>query len=305
MDSLKTIKYSIVIPHKNSFNKLLKLLETIPNSESYQVVIVDDNSNEIEKSKIINYSFNSNCKLIYNSISEGAGKARNIALDHTLGKWLVFADSDDLFSENIDKLLNFYYEADEDIIYFGTSSVYSGTNKLAYRHERYMKLVNDYVDDKSNYDDLKYFFTPPWSKMIRRDMVLKYKLYFEEIIASNDMLFSLKSAFFADKINANTEILYIISVSAGTLTSNFSKDYFLSKFYATLRANQFLASINKSKFQQSVLYFIAKSYHFGFLFFLKIFFTLIKNRSNLFIGLEKIFFLKKVLNEREHKNFKI
>jgi glycosyltransferase involved in cell wall biosynthesis len=305
MDSLITIKYSIVIPHKNSFGKLLKLLETIPDSESYQIIIVDDNSNEIEKLRIINYSYKSNCKIIFNSISEGAGKARNIALDFAVGKWVIFADADDLFSEQLNTLLNSYYEADEDIIYFGTSSVFSGTNKLAYRHVRYMKLVNDYVQDNGKQDYLKYFFTPPWGKMIRRDLIVNHKLYFEEIVASNDMMFSLKSAFFAHSINANSEVLYIITVSSGTLTSNFSKEYLLAKFNATLRANEFLDSINKVRFQQSILYFLAKSYHFGGIFFLKTLYTIIKNRSNLFIGFEKIFSLKKVLIEREHRNFKI
>lgn len=299
------IKYSIIIPHKNSFNKLLILLETIPKSGSFQIIIVDDNSNENEKNKLINYCFHDNCTIVYNPISEGAGKARNIALNIALGKWIVFADADDLFSENINSLLDTYFNVEDDIIYFGTSSVYSGTKKLAYRHERYMNLVNDYIHDYNKCDSLKYFFTPPWSKMVKRDLIEKHQIYFEEIIASNDMLFSLKCAYFARSISANCEVLYIITVSPGSLTSNFSKEYFWVKFNATLRANQFLVSISKFKFQQSVLYFLAKSCQFGFVFFIKVLNKIIENRSNLFIGLEKLINLNKVLVEREHKNFKL
>ncbi|WP_051929329.1 glycosyltransferase family 2 protein [Flavobacterium sp. 83] len=299
------IKYSIVVPHKNSFDLLLKLLKSIPEQSDFEVIIVDDNSNYSEKEKINSHSFNDNVIVIFNSDSGGAGKARNLALERASGKWVIFADADDYFSENMEILLDDYFEAKEDIIYFGTSSVFADTNQIASRHVRYMNLVSDYLKNINDEDALRYYFTPPWGKMIRRELIESNNIRFEEILASNDIYFSLKSAFHAKSITATLEILYIITVSHGSLTNSFSKSHFDARFNAALRANKFLCIINKKKYQQSVLYFLAKSYKLGMKYVLYVLLELIKHRSNLFIGLDKVLKYKKVLNERENAKYLI
>ncbi len=295
------VKYTIIIPHKDSFDLLLKLLKSIPASDSYQVIIVDDNSEFQEKEKLKNNVFNKNVKILYNNNSEGAGKARNIGLKEAKGKWVLFADADDFFSENIETLLEKHFESSSDIIYFGTTSNYIDNGKIAYRHERYMKLVNDFIKDKSKEDALKYFYTPPWSKMIRRKVIEENNIKFDEIITSNDIYFSLKSAFFAKSISASKGVLYNITMTHGSLTNSISLNHFDTRLNAALRANKFLCSINKRKYQQSVLYFLAKSYMFGIKYVITVCAKLLKNRSNLFIGMNKIFKIKKVLNQRENK----
>jgi hypothetical protein len=162
-----------------------------------------------------------------------------------------------------------------------------------------MNLIND----NSKEDALKYFYTPPWSKMIRTEVVNKNNIRFEEIIASNDIYFSLKLAYHANAISVSDKILYIITVSPGSLTNSFSYRHFDAKFNAALRANKFLCSINKKRYQQSILYFLAKSYNFGIMYSLTVIYKLIKNRSNIFIGMEKSFSYKKVLNQRENRKY--
>jgi len=297
---MKEIKYSIIIPHKNSFELLLRLLQTIPKHRDFEVIIVDDNSDFHEKKKLKSHSFNENVVLIFNEKSEGAGKARNMALKKVFGKWIIFADADDFFTNKLSSLLEEYYDASQDIIYFGTNSIFSDTGLQANRHERYMNLVCKYVEDNKKEDELKYFYTPPWSKMIRTEIVIKNNICFEEIIASNDMYFSLKSAYHADTITASDKILYIITVTQGSLTNSFSRTHFDAKLNACIRANTFLCSINKKKYQQSILYFLAKSYKFGVKYMFSVIYKLFRNRSNLFIGLKKIINYKKVLNQREN-----
>lgn len=296
-------KYSIIIPHKDSFDLLLKLLKSIPICDSYQVIIVDDNSGSQEKQKLRNYLFNKNVKIIYNNNSEGAGKARNIGLKEAKGKWMIFADADDFFTDKLNSLLEEHYNSSQDIIYFGTNSIFNDTELEANRHERYMSLVSEYIKNNKNEDSLRYYYTPPWGKMIRTEIVIKNNIHFEEIIASNDIHFSLKLAYHANAITASDEVLYIITVSPGSLTNSFSYNHFDAKFNACIRANTFLCSINKKKYQQSVLYFLAKSYKFGVKYMFYVIYKLIRNRSNLFIGFKKIINYKKVLNQRENKKY--
>tara|TARA_B110001450_G_C17664172_1_gene498721 strand:- start:3466 stop:4383 length:918 start_codon:yes stop_codon:yes gene_type:complete len=300
---MNEIRYSIIIPHKNSFGLLLRLLQTIPDRKVFEVIIVDDNSNSQEKSKFQKHSFNENVILIFNKRSEGAGKARNIALKRVSGKWIIFADADDFFTDKLNFLLEEHYNSPQDIIYFGTNSIFNDTEFEANRHERYMSLVSEYIKNNKNEDSLRYFYTPPWGKMIRTEIVIKNNIHFEEIIASNDIHFSLKLAYHAKSITASHEVLYIITVSPGSLTNSFSYNHFDAKFNAALRANKFLCSINKKKHQQSILYFLAKSYKFGIEYLLVVIYRLIKNRSNIFIGFEKVINYKKVLNQRENMKY--
>jgi glycosyltransferase involved in cell wall biosynthesis len=278
---------------------------SIPERADFEVFIVDDNSDSSEKAKIKDHFFNDNVIVIFNSDSGGAGKARNLALERASGKWVIFADADDFFSENMEGLLGDYFEAKEDIVYFGTSSIFLDTNQKAMRHERYMNLVHDFLRDSDNEDALRYYFTPPWSKMIRRELIEINNIRFEEILASNDMYFSLKSAYHARSITANSEILYIITLSHGSLTNSFSKKHFDAKFNAALRVNKYLCGINKKRYQQSILYFLVKSYKLGIKYTVYVIFQLMKYRSNIFIGLDKIFNYKKVMNERENAKYLI
>jgi glycosyltransferase involved in cell wall biosynthesis len=299
-------KYSVIVPHKNSFLLLTRLLDSIPDSPDFQIIIIDDNSNITEKSYLQNHRFNENVTVIYNSESGGAGKARNIALKHAKGKWLLFADSDDFFCENMHSLIEAYYNTDADIVYFGTNSVYNNDlTSAAFRHQRYLKLVTDYVEEanQDHEDAMRYYFNPPWGKLIRRKLVEENRLKFEEILASNDIYFSITTGFHAKKVAATTDVLYTITVTEGSVSNSFSQEHFDARFRAVLKANDFLRSIGKSKYQKSVLYYIGRAHAFGLKYVVYVLQSIIKHRSNLLIGMEKIVGYKTMLSRRENPSF--
>ena len=92
--------------------------------------------------------------------------------------------------------------------------------------------------------------------------------------------------------------LTFITESKNSLSATFSKYHFNSKFNAALQANQFLCSINQTKYQQSILYFLGRSYKFGLNYLIYVIKQLIKYRSNIFIGSRNIFNYKEVLRRR-------
>ncbi len=299
------IKYSIIIPHKNSSGLLLKLLSTIPDDDSYQVIIVDDNSNQEHVAALKEHKFCNNVEIHFNPQGGGAGKARNIALSKAKGKWLLFSDADDYFTPSLNEQLEKYYNSDKDIIYFGCTSKYIDTGETAYRHERLMVLVDGYLANPcpESEDMLKYHHTGPVCKLIRKEIVDTYKLKFDEVIASNDVFFAVNAAYRAKSIDATSEPIYVITVSKGSLMNTFSKEVFTARFEVALRVNDFLCSIKKNKHQLSVLYYIAKSRVFGFKYVLYVLKRIIQHRSNLTIGFSKIFQIKKVLETRENKKY--
>lgn len=296
------INFSIIIPHKDSINSLLRLCDSIPDNDDIQVIIIDDNSSPKVVAKLQNIELNNNFEIVFSNISKGAGGARNIGMQKAKGRWLLFADSDDYFTINLQKVLIENLNSGADIIYFNTDSR-DENGKQTYRHLRYSKLVCDFLNDPQKENALKYYFTPPWSKMIKRDLIFTNNIEFDEIIASNDVMFSLKAAFFAVRIKAFQDTLYIITLSRGSITQIISKSHFNAKFKTALNANNFLCSIGMKKYQQSVLYFLGKSYKFGLRYVIYVCLMLIRNKSNVFIGIRKLMNLNKVMRERENTDY--
>ena len=214
------INYSIIIPHKNSVNSLLRLCNSIPDDDDIQVIIIDDNSDVAVDKQFQDIELNSNIEIVFCDVSKGAGGARNIGLQKAKGKWVLFADSDDYFTIHLENLLIENVDSGAEIIYFNTDSR-DENEKQTYRHLRYSKLVYDFLNDNKKENALKYYFTPPWAKMIKRDLIVQNNIKFDEIVASNDVMFSLKTASFAKKIKACKDILYVITLSKGSVYANY------------------------------------------------------------------------------------
>src|SRR5690554_7988035 len=93
-----SFKYSVIIPHYNCEDGLERLLKSIPNKDTIEVIVVDDRSSTELFKDVINKSHLVNISGYINEGVKGAGAARNIGLEKAKGEFLVFADSDDFFT---------------------------------------------------------------------------------------------------------------------------------------------------------------------------------------------------------------
>jgi len=296
------INFSIIVPHKDSIKSLIRLLDSIPDDDDIQVIVIDDNSDIKNIEQLQKIILKQNVDIVFSDVSNGAGSARNIGMRKAKGVWMIFADSDDYFTSDFRDLIRKNIDAGSEIIYFNTDSQ-GEDGKQTYRHLRYSKLVHDFLDDNKKENALRYYFTSAWGKMIKRELVVNNNIQFDEVVASNDVMFSLKAAFFAKSIKACKETLYIITLSKGSITNIISKSHFNSKFRIALNANKFLCSIGMREYQQSILYFLGRSYKFGFQYMFYVVLMLIRNKSNIFIGMNKLMNLETTLMRRENKDY--
>ena len=118
------INYSIIIPHKNIPDLLQICLDSIPERDDIEIIVVDDNSDEeiISKSDFPGLE-RSDCKVIFTKEGKGAGYARNVGLDNANGKWILFADADDYFVDDFLIILDKYSILEFDTIYFKLKSI--------------------------------------------------------------------------------------------------------------------------------------------------------------------------------------
>ena len=120
----KLIKISILIPCFNENNtinmiidRVIKSLE-VYNFTNYEIIIVDDFSNDGTREKLIKLSTQDKIKIFYHSKNLGKGAAIKTAIAHIEGDITIIQDADleyDPFDYN--KLLLPFFETDSDVVY--------------------------------------------------------------------------------------------------------------------------------------------------------------------------------------------
>ena len=186
------ITYSIIIPHHNDPDLLYRLLDTIPQREDIEIIVVDDNSDE-GKNPVISRS---DVQVLYISPEEtkGAGHARNVGLDHAKGKWLLFADSDDFYEKGFIEELDKYKDTYNDIVFFSAHIMYEPTNPEKSKGSNYIEKVYERYEhsDKSEHEFRRLVMTTsvPWNKMFRHEFINAIEARFETVPVGNDAWFN-------------------------------------------------------------------------------------------------------------------
>lgn len=218
---------TIIIPHFNMPQELARLLDSIGCRNEVQIIVVDDHSDQFPDELAV-------CKERYQYVlfcetdrgKKGSGAARNTGLRQAKGKWLLFADSDDLFLPGWFDVISPYMDCGFDLVCFSpTSKKRDGT--ASKRHERYARLVKNYLSSSYGGEEhLRGHFAGPWSKLIRRSLADRYHIIFDEVFYSSDVMFSAKVGYYARKITAVNTPFYCIIEHEGSLTQNKSAEVF-------------------------------------------------------------------------------
>ncbi len=238
------MSYSIIIPHYNIPDLLQRCLLSIPETEDFQVIVVDDCS-PCAKTMINDYPKlkRKNVEFVFLEKNGGGGKARNEGLKYAKGEWVIFADADDFFSANLMNLLKNYEKSDLDIIYYNIDSVLSSNvNEKALRNLSKQKLFDEYIA-KKDVSIFKYHYPEPWGKMIRRSLIVENNILFDETRIANDYFFSVQCDYYAKKIEADSRCLYVLTYRDGSVASGFAPtiEKLCTRFDVYLRVQSFLA----------------------------------------------------------------
>lgn len=219
------IKYSIIVPHKNNFVGLQRLLKTIPRVDSIQIILVDDHSERQVQEKIFSIFSNDPSIEILQVEACGAGAARNKGMQRAKGKWLLFADSDDMFTANFIEILDTYCTINKDLIYFFPLTQYVKDGD--YRRIYQQKFI-DYFFKPSEEKcwDIRLNFDVPWSKAVKRSFVEEHGFLFDHTKKQNDTIFAQKVGIFSRRVSIAKEAIYLVIDKEGSISNKKNKNMF-------------------------------------------------------------------------------
>lgn len=236
------ITYSIIIPHKNIPHLLSRCLKSIPQREDVEVIVVDDNSDpEYLKPNVFPGMDRPDVEIVFTKEGKGAGYARNVGLRKATGKWLLFADADDYYTDGFLDVLDKYKDSDLDIVYF---CIHSNKSRFS---DNINNMITGYLNNPSGINDFLFLQNwQPWNKLFRRDYIMTHNFLFEEVYIGNDAMFVVKSGHFARQIGIDLFPLYNYTIRDGSLSGNDDKK--LHRLALFLRLNMFYRSVNKREY---------------------------------------------------------
>jgi len=287
------LNYSIIIPHRNSLNLLKRALLSVPEREDIEIIVIDNSTDIIDFSSL---KKSLDFKLYFSDSNKGAGHARNVGLEAASGKWTLFLDADDFFTDNAFDYFDKYITKSYEIVYFNCTSISEKTKKIANRHTYYSQLVEEFTRNTNSTEDfLRYKFYSASSKLISSNLIKSNNIRFEEVVTSNDLLFSIKIGHFAKSITADMGLVYCITLNSGTLTTRKSKLDLRSRFKAGINQYHFMNEINRRDLRPYLMSKYIDSFRFGFSETLLFTGLILKNKINIFLGLS--YWVKKIVRK--------
>jgi len=282
---VRDIIFSIIIPHKNIPELLKRCLNSIPHREDVQIIVVDDNSDsdkvDFKRFPGLDDSF---IEIVFTKEGKGAGYARNVGLAKATGKWILFADADDYFTDGFLQYLDKYINSNYDLIYFGIYEIDAETKKTKISLDRvYNKKLRKAIYNEE-YDAYKYTVYGPVAKTIKKSLINENNIKFDETMVANDTMFSIKTAYYAKKIFFDENKIYTRELRRGSLVSLRNLESNFDRFYVYLRVNVFLESIAQKKYKINITLFLLRLIHVQNMEYFSKGMELIKeNKVNLFL----------------------
>lgn len=205
---------AVIIPAYNAEKTITNTIESILSQsyEDYEIIIVNDHSeDDTEKICRMYEKNNSKIKFFNNSTEKkGVSSARNLGLEQSNSKYIMFMDSDDLYEK--DMLLQMITNIEEnDFVICGIKRNYNDINQNSINIPDEITTTNvEQIKDTIEYLQGKDLFNGPCNKIFKSEIITKNNIKFQENISlGEDYRFVLDYTEQCKKIKTISKALYI------------------------------------------------------------------------------------------------
>ena len=239
-------KVSIIVPVYNAEKYIERCIRSLREQtlEDIEIIIVDDSSTDRSLEICKGIAAEDNRIKVIHKINEGAGLARNAALEIATGEYIGFADSDDHVKKDMFATLyrkakeydsdlvmsgvlfvdgNMFSEKGECVrkIYFDKDTHFDTEERLK---ELRMGIVGALPDDE---DDSKYGMSI-WKNLFRHEIIKKNNITFqsERKMLSEDALFMIDYISCINKATGIDQAFYYYCRNEDSISKSYKKDRF-------------------------------------------------------------------------------
>lgn len=232
-------RYTLIIPHYNQPQQLERLLCSIPVRADLQVVVADDGSGEgfRERMQSLQMAYPWAYFLLLPE-NRGGGSARNEALKVTQGEYVLFADADDYFlTDSLNSLLDRYASISFDMLCFDAVAIDNATDKPSSRADRLNWIMKRQSPEREQL--LRYQHSEPWCKIVRREIIEKNGIQFDETPILNDVRFSYLVGFHSAHVLVDASVCYCVCDCKGSVGKKMTNERKIAYTRVLVQTNRF------------------------------------------------------------------
>jgi len=222
---------SIIIPVYNVKRYLRQCLDSClaQTMHEVQIICVDDGSTDSSPDILREYASTDVRVRIVTQKNGGQAAARNAALPHIRGKYLLFVDSDDwIHEETCQRTFQLAEKHDADLCIF--RSVRPGKKVGKTKHGQNLhediRFLSDLTADEKCKKQLFCRDISPWCKLTRTDFLRQHEFTFPEGLVFEDVPFHWNVICEAKRILYIKDELYYYRQRAGSTVASRSKNRF-------------------------------------------------------------------------------
>ncbi len=204
---------SIIMPvfnTKDFINRMICSLQDNLRSIEYEIIVVDDGSSDgsAELCDLLSEK-NKNIR-VYHKANGGVGSARNLGIQMSLGRFIMFVDSDDYVNSNINRAIEKINESDllatnACIINNGIESEKRWIKKeKLFKRNELNKFINENLDNSV------------CNKIFKSDLIKSNELNFKNYKNAEDMLFVLNYMKYVKNVYAMPISYYNYDIRSGS-----------------------------------------------------------------------------------------
>lgn len=214
---------SVLVPVYNVENYLMRCLNSILSSDykDLEVVCIDDGSTDLSSQILDNYAVMDQRIHVYHQKNQGISSARNRALSHAHGDYILFVDSDDYIDKRmISSLFKKATESHSDVVQCGfvMNYRYGAFYRPGSGHHEF-----DTIQAMHCLSQQKYLNNYPWGKLIARKCFDNIS-FPEQVEGFEDTATLFKALAKARKISTIPDRFYHYVQRRGSITNRMDLD---------------------------------------------------------------------------------
>ena len=227
------MKISIIIPIYNVHDYVERCLDSVICQEcedfDLECILVNDctpdDSMDIVERKLRDYVGKIDFVIVNHLDNKGLSISRNRGLNAAKGDYIFFMDSDDRLLP--DSLAYFVrekekYGVDADVVLGNSFICKNGKPAMTFEKDNPILIENSTGVALSKLMTRELYHTA-WNKLIRRDHLLNYHIYFEKGIVDEDLLWSYLLFLNANKVLVLPRVTYIYEDNPGSIVNTTSQ----------------------------------------------------------------------------------